>query len=105
MIDPTAGSDLSRRSLVKTAGTAAALGGALALAGPAATATAAAAAPATPRHAPTTGAPASQHDEPAAAVMVRVIDARLGTLEVYTATGHRTVTDRALAARLAPLGH
>jgi uncharacterized membrane protein len=34
MIDPPIGSDLSRRSLVKTAATAAAVGGAIALAGP-----------------------------------------------------------------------
>jgi len=101
MNDPLAGceSELSRRSLVKTAATAAAVGGVLALAGPAAGAEAAAVpaqmpAAATPDHRPATGD----------GVMVRVLDARLGTLEVYTEHGHRTITDRALAAQLTRLG-
>lgn len=70
-----------------------------ALAGPAA-----AAAAATPEHTTATRAAATRHDEPATGLMARVIDARLGTREVYTTTGHRTVTDRALAASLARLG-
>jgi hypothetical protein len=100
MTDPIAGSDLSRRSLVKTAATAAAVGGALVLAGPASGAEAAAVpaqttASGTTEHGPATGE----------GVLVRVIDARLGTLEVYTGHGHRTVTDRALAAQLVRLVH
>ena len=98
MTDNQIDADLSRRSLVKTAAAVAAAGGALALAGPAATAQAADSAPAA-KSAPET------HDGKADTnVLVRVLDARLGTLEVYTATGHHTITDRALAARLGRLG-
>ncbi len=101
MIDPLAGSDLSRRSLVKTAATAAAVGGALALAGPASGAEAAT----VPAQMPAAPAAAPEHRSAAGdGVLVRVLDARLGTLEVYTTHGHRTVTDRSLAAQLARLG-
>lgn len=99
MIDPLADSDLSRRSLVKTAATAAAAGGALALAGPAAGAEAAA----VPAQMPAAATP-DHHSAAGGGVMVRVLDPRLGTLEVYTEHGHRTITDRALAAQLARLG-
>ncbi|MBR7830912.1 hypothetical protein KDK95_31700 [Actinospica sp. MGRD01-02] len=97
MTYPLAGSDLSRRSLVKTAATAAAVGGALALAGPAAGAEAATVPGQTAADAP------EHRPEAGDGVLVRVLDARLGTLEVYTEHGHRTCTDRALAAQLARL--
>ena len=103
---PPAGSELSRRSLVRTAATAAA-GGALVLAGPALSAQAAdragrrPAVRAQPLPADRTGQPPAarvdaQH-QAGDGVMVRVIDVRTGTLELYTADGHRTVVDRALA--------
>jgi hypothetical protein len=101
MIDEQTGSSLSRRSLVKGAATVAAVGGALTLAGPAATADAATSS----GHSPATdaaGHDSEQHGKDGA-VMVRVLDARLGTLEVYTPTSHRTVTDAALAAQIARL--
>ena len=102
MIDSSADTDLSRRSLVKTAAaTAAVAGGVLALAGPAGTADAAEAT-AQPQHLP--AARTVEHEPAGEGVLVRVLDARLGTLEVYTEHGHRTVTDRALAAQLARLG-
>lgn len=106
MIDPLEGSDLSRRSLVKTAATAAAVGGALALAGPASAAEAAAVpeqatAAGTTAHGTTAQGPVAHGPEAGDGVLVRVLDARRGTLEVYTEHGHRTVTDRALAAQLA----
>jgi len=100
MIDEQTGSAFSRRSLVKGAATAAAVGGVLALAGPAATAEAATGNQ-QPSQAPATGHESEQRG--AAAVLVRVLDARLGTLEVYTPTGHRTITDSALAAQLTRL--
>lgn len=100
MTDPLAGSDLSRRSLVKTAATAAAVGTGLAAAGPATTARAAA----VPEQAPPAHGPLAGQDDPGTRVLVRLLDARAGTLELYTEHGHRTLTDRALAARLARLG-
>jgi hypothetical protein len=96
MIDSSTGSDLSRRSLVKSAATVAAVGGALVLAGPVATADAAA----KTEQVPAARAPEQHADS---RVMVRVLDARTGALEVYTATGHRTVIDPALAAALTRL--
>jgi hypothetical protein len=102
MIDEQTGSAFSRRSLVKGAATAAAVGGALALAGPAATADAATSSERTPASG-ATGLDHEQHGSDAA-VLVRVLDARLGTLEVYTPTGRRTITDSALAVQLARLG-
>jgi hypothetical protein len=101
MIDEQTGSALSRRSLVKGAATAAAVGGALALAGPAATADAATSGE-HPTAADAAGQDREQHGNDGA-VMVRLLDARRGTLEVYTATSHRTVTDSALAAQLVRL--
>jgi hypothetical protein len=99
MTASTEGSRLSRRSLVKTAATAAAAaGGALAVAGPASPAAAAALPAAPPARVP------EQYPSTGDGVLVRVLDVRLGTLEVYTRTGgHHTVTDRALAAQLARL--
>ena len=101
MIDEQTGSSLSRRSLVKGAATAAAVGGALTLAGPAATADAAT----SNDQSPATRAAGHDHEQHSGdtAVMVRVLDARLGTLEVYTPTSHRTITDSALAAQLTHL--
>ena len=106
MIDEKTGSPLSRRSLVKVTATAAAVGGALVLAGPAATADAATTGD---EHASATRAAgpdehAHQHAGDATGVLVRVLDARLGTLEVFTSAGHRTITDSSLAAQLARLG-
>ena len=104
MTDTQIVADVSRRSLVKGAAAAAAAGGALALAGPAATADAADSV-ANAEDVPAAGAAKKQHHhDTGAGVLVRVLDARLGTLEVYTATGHHTITDRALAAQLARLG-
>jgi hypothetical protein len=102
MSDSPTGSDVSRRSLVKTAATAAAAGGALVLAGPAATAAADTAGRSEQAHPGRDAEP--DHRDGDAHVMVRVIDERLGTLEVFTATGHRFVTDRALARQLVRLG-
>lgn len=105
MTDSAHESDVSRRSLVKTAATAAAVGGALALAGPAAAATAAAADPAgRSEQVPAARDAGPDHRDTDTHVMVRVIDARQGALEVFTDTGHRFVTDRALADRLVRLG-
>ena len=97
--------DLSRRSLVKTVAAVAAVGGTLALAGPAATAEAAGKTTANgDEHLPAARAPQNHHGEAGDGVLVRVLDARTGTLEVYTPTGHHTITDRALAMQLARLG-
>jgi len=103
MTDNQIEADLSRRSMVKTAAAVAAAGGALALAGPAGTAQAAGSA-AQSAYVPAGRAPETHHGAADHSVLVRVLDARLGTLEVYTEAGHRTVTDRALAAALARLG-
>lgn len=102
MTDSPTGSDVSRRSLVKTAATAAAIGGALALAGPAGTAAADAAGK--PEQVPPARGAEPDHRNSDTHVMVRVVDERLGTLEVFTDEGHRFVTDRELAARLVRLG-
>ena len=102
-----AGSELSRRSLVRTAATAAAAGGALALAGPAVTAQAAARPERPSADRAGQQVPAADADgryEAGDGVMVRVIDVRTGTLELYTGDGHRTVVDRALAVQIARLG-
>jgi len=106
MIDEKTGSSLSRRSLVKVTATAAAVGGALVLAGPAATADAATNGSEHPSAALAAGRDehGHQHAGDAAGVMVRVLDARLGTVEVFTPAGHRTITDASLAAQLARLG-
>lgn len=104
MIDEQTGSSLSRRSLVKTTATAAAVGGALVLAGPAVTASAATG---NEHSAATRSAGHDDHGQDAGdagGVLVRVLDARLGTLEVFTSAGHRTITDSSLAAQLARLG-
>ena len=100
MIDssPSSTPDLSRRSLVKTAATAAAVGGTLVLGLPGGAE--AAARPAARR---AQAADAPEHRESGDGVLVRVVDERLGILEVYTGTGHRTITDRDLAVRLARL--
>lgn len=102
MIDSATDSDVSRRSLVKTAATAAAVGGALALAGPAAAAAADAAGKS--EQVPPARDAGPGHRNTDDHVMVRVIDERLGTLEVFTDAGHRFVTDRELAGRLVRLG-
>jgi hypothetical protein len=101
MIDEQPASSFSRRSLVKGAATAAAVGGVLAVAGPAATAGAAT----TNEHSAATGTAGHDNDQHLgdAAVLVRVLDARLGTLEVYTSNGHHTITDAGLAAQLTRL--
>jgi hypothetical protein len=107
MTDPVAGSDFSRRSLVKTAATAAAVGGALALAGPAAGAEAATVpgqTTAADTDIDTDTDTAANGPETGGGELVRVLDARQGTLELYTEHGHRTITDRALAAQLGRLG-
>lgn len=101
MIDEQTGSAFSRRSLVKGAATAAAVGGVLVMAGPAATAEAATSNQ-QPSQAPATGRESEQRGGDGA-VLVRVLDARLGTLEVFTSSGHRTITDSALAAQLTRL--
>ena len=103
MTDTQIATALSRRSLVRTAAAAAAVGGTLALAGTAAAAEAADS-PAKGEHVPAARIAEHPHHDAGAGVLVRVLDARLGTLEVYTQAGHRTVTDRALAAQLARLG-
>ena len=99
MID-TSDSEFSRRSLVKTGATVAAVGGVLAVAGPAAVASAATGGERGER--PVVAQ--ADHHEGDANVMVRVLDVRLGTLEVFTEHGHYTITDRALALTLARLG-
>jgi len=109
MTDSQTGPDFSRRALVRTAATAAAAGGALALARPASAAAPTAAgdgAVAAHRAEQVPGSRAADpdHRDADAHVMVRVLDARLGTLEVYTEHGHHVVTDRTLALQLVRLG-
>jgi hypothetical protein len=106
MTDTQIEADLSRRSLVKTAAAVAAVGGTLALAGPAATAEAAGKTAANgEEQLPASRVPDDHRGEAGDGVLVRVLDVRTGTLEVYTAGGrHHTITDRALAAQLARLG-
>ena len=101
-----AGSELSRRSLVKTAATAAAAGGALVLGGPAVSAQAAGRPEQLPAPRPEElpAAGAAERHEVGDGVMVRVIDVRTGALELYTTDGHRMVVDRALALQIARLG-
>lgn len=101
MIDSPTGSDLSRRSLVKTAATVAAAGGVLALAGPATAASADA--PGVPEQLPAGRHHENRHHRAGTQVMVRVLDERLGVLEVYGDDAHHTLTDRALAAQLVRL--
>jgi hypothetical protein len=102
MTDNQVGADLSRRSVVKTTVAAAAAGGVLALAGPAAFAQAAEPA-GDGKHIPVARTPESR--AAGTGVLVRVLDANAGTLEIYTAAGHHTVSDRALATQLTRLAH
>lgn len=105
MTDNQIDADLSRRSMVKTAAAVAAAGGALALAGPAGAAQAAGSAAQRAYVPAGRTEPDTHHGAADHGVLVRVLDTRLGTLEVYTEDGHhRTVTDRPLAAALARLG-
>ena len=101
MIDEQTASAFSRRSLVKGAATVAAVGGVLAVAGPAATA---GAATTDERSAATGTAGHGNEQHPGdTVVMVRVLDARHGTLEVFTSSGHHTITDAGLATQLTRL--
>lgn len=92
---------LSRRSLVKTAAAAAAVGGAMMIAGPAAAAETGTDTDTDAGEASAVSASAAaSHEAATGDVVVHVRNAATGELDVYTPVGHRDVTDPALAARL-----